>query len=121
MDADDTHRRHRAGSAPVIEYTELEDTDSGQWAVVTQGAMYALDLNARTGTRLPNDDHAALLRRDGQPFELLRLSTCVVGWPMAMYINLAVEGAPRTRRITTEVVSITRLSQQETAGEDNVA
>jgi hypothetical protein len=40
---------------------------------------------------------------------------------MAMYINLAVEGVPKTRRITTDVVSITRLSQQGTAGEDDVA
>ncbi len=105
----------------MIEYLELEDTDGGQWTVTTQTATYLLDLDARTGTRLPNHDEAARLRRDGEQFELLRLSTCVVGRPMAMYIDLAVEGAPRTRRITTEVISIARLSHQDTAGEDHVA
>lgn len=94
----------------MIENTELDDADAGTWKVTTQSATYVLDLEARTGLRLADTGNAATLRRDGEPFTLLRVVTCTIGWPMVLLIDLAVDGVPMTRRISTEVVSITPLS-----------
>lgn len=99
----------------------LDDEMSGSYAVRTgSGTLYAVCLDApREIVRLVEDQNptsayahlpAAGLRRDGEAIELLNVVRLEVGKCGLMWLDVRRDGVP-TLRTTTEVLSITRLSQ----------
>lgn len=92
--------------------TRLDDRTGGRWSVHTDSSSYELDLDARTGVRIPGTApqvRAARLRKDFETWQLLQLINCEVGRPMRLLIKgVAASGSP-TVRTTTTVRSITAL------------
>lgn len=81
--------------------------------VITESSSYQLDLDTRVGVRIPgrgDGKRPAVLRKDGENWELLEVISCEVGTPMRLLVKgLADAGIP-TIRTTTPVKTITKVS-----------
>jgi hypothetical protein len=87
---------------------------AGLWRVVTQSAIYLLDLDAATATRLPSAAatagwNVAMLRRDGEPLTLLEAPSVVVGERLRLLLTVREDGRSPTVRETTPVRAVDRL------------
>ncbi len=93
----------------------LEDSDAGEWVVVTaSGSLYLLDLDRRTLTR-GNFDLTVnrRLRRDWEVVALIAVVLCRVGSGMHLVIDLAVQGVDFTTRLSTTVLLIVPLRPEK--------
>lgn len=95
-----------------IEMERIDNEATGTFAVTTDsGTNYVLDLDHRTLLRLPNElDDWHIRRPDGQSVELLDVQRCAVGAPAVFITDPHAPGGRRTKRITTDVLSIRRLT-----------
>lgn len=87
--------------------TSIDDETDGQFLILTTtGSLYLLHLSNRTQMRVRfDDDDLAVLRRDGELVDLLRLIRVTVGAPMVLWLDIRRDGIP-TLRTTSPVVSI---------------
>jgi hypothetical protein len=74
------------------------------------GTIYLLDLDNRVIQRRATPaEGEGLLRRDGDPIDLLRLHHCEVGDDMILFLDLGIPGIDFTTRISTTVLRIERI------------
>lgn len=94
--------------------TRLADSDAGCWSVRTHTAVYLLDLDQRTSTRVldvpvTGDGDVAVLRRDTDPVPLIELLNCLVGAPLEQLLDVRGDAVTTYRR-STRVTAITAVS-----------
>jgi len=90
------------------ELGQLVDEMDGVFTVVTDaGDEFCIDLDARRVTTLPAGDDTRGPEADAR---LLTLVTCRVGAPMVMLIDRGVPGVWFTRRLTSPVARIIRVT-----------
>jgi hypothetical protein len=103
----------------VIETTELSDTDTGTWELITDIAIYTIDLDSRTGSRQPRiKPRPSSLYQEHELFRLVRLVRCTLGSPIVLRIDRGLTDKVITRQITTDLVRIRRTDPDRPAADE---
>jgi hypothetical protein len=95
---------------------QLTDSSTGCYAIVTaSGSTYYLDMDARSFEREPGEPDL-VLRRDRETVRLVALTSCEIGMPMSLFIDLNARDVFVTTRITTPVIIIAKIEDRSAAG-----
>ena len=89
---------------------QLTDSSTGCYAIVTaSGSTFYLDMDARTFEREPGEPDL-VLRRDRETVRLVALTSCEIGMPMSLVIDLHARNVFATTRITMPVIIIAKVA-----------